>query len=514
MPIESPPPIVHPHEPVPNPNQGRTEFNANMQATFNAWPQTSASQEAMGLWMESTANQTEQWAIDAAQAVTDAAAAGAEQVVLAAAQVTLATTARNQAETFAGNSEESASISAAAANMIGTWTAYGANPIAAFEGMLKHDGTYWIPLVPLADASSVEPGTDPATWEDYIALVSGGLTKVTSATDTTSGNVVDVAWLVSRGIGGAHDASTRTLTNPNNLIGLGIICGLCDGDTLGISGLTGSDFGTLLIEAPGTDASVAGAVALTFKRAGETYVRSSTNATTWTAWDRLRRSGETIPIEDGGTGATTDSDARTALGAAASGAVTGSGLTMTTSRMLGRTSPGTGAIEQLTGSQVRSFAEAAGAGRVADTGITSASARMVGRVASGTGALEELTAAQALSVLGIATDSVTVHGASNWIAGSTRVDLWRIGNRVRAVVRLITASGSSSTASTTFTALIPAGFRPSSSFPTLYMLVAPPTIADIWRAEIEFSTNGNVTFKRTSSSTTLIDFTGTIEWSV
>src|SRR5690606_19793154 len=147
----------------------------------------------------------------------------------------------------------------------GTWTSLGSSAVTAFSGMAFHDGSFYVPLVNLANASSVEPGTDPATWLDYIALVSGGLTKVTSNTDTTTGNVTDVGWLVSRGIGGSHDASGRTFTNPNNLAGLGLISGRCDGETIGISGLTDTDIGVLTIEAQATDTSVAGTVALTFK---------------------------------------------------------------------------------------------------------------------------------------------------------------------------------------------------------------------------------------------------------
>ena len=55
----------------------------------------------------------------------------------------------------------------------------------------------------------------------------------------------------------------------------------------------------------------------------------------------------TLPIANGGTNATTAPDARTALGAAASGAVTASGLTQATARLLGRTTAGTGAPEEI-----------------------------------------------------------------------------------------------------------------------------------------------------------------------
>lgn len=54
-----------------------------------------------------------------------------------------------------------------------------------------------------------------------------------------------------------------------------------------------------------------------------------------------------VPVSLGGTGSTTASDARTSLGVAASGAVTASNLTMTTARVLGRTTVSTGAVEEL-----------------------------------------------------------------------------------------------------------------------------------------------------------------------
>jgi hypothetical protein len=55
----------------------------------------------------------------------------------------------------------------------------------------------------------------------------------------------------------------------------------------------------------------------------------------------------TLAVANGGTGSTTASAARTALGAAASGAATASGLTIATSRILGRTTSGTGALEEI-----------------------------------------------------------------------------------------------------------------------------------------------------------------------
>lgn len=56
----------------------------------------------------------------------------------------------------------------------------------------------------------------------------------------------------------------------------------------------------------------------------------------------------TLPVANGGTGATTAGAALSALGGAASGAVGSSGLTMNTARMLGRTTASAGAIEEIT----------------------------------------------------------------------------------------------------------------------------------------------------------------------
>lgn len=54
-----------------------------------------------------------------------------------------------------------------------------------------------------------------------------------------------------------------------------------------------------------------------------------------------------LPVASGGTNATTAANARTNLGAAASGAITASGLTMDTARLLGRTTASSGAVEEI-----------------------------------------------------------------------------------------------------------------------------------------------------------------------
>ena len=80
-----------------------------------------------------------------------------------------------------------------------------------------------------------------------------------------------------------------------------------------------------------------------------------------------------LPVASGGTGAVTAATARANLGTAASGAVTGSGLTMTTSRLLGRTTASTGAVEEIT----------VGAGLALSAGsLTAGAGTIVGRAYS------------------------------------------------------------------------------------------------------------------------------------
>lgn len=56
----------------------------------------------------------------------------------------------------------------------------------------------------------------------------------------------------------------------------------------------------------------------------------------------------TLPIANGGTNATTASDARTSLGVPATGLITASGLTQNTNKLIGRTTASTGAVEEIT----------------------------------------------------------------------------------------------------------------------------------------------------------------------
>jgi hypothetical protein len=176
--------------------------------------------------------------------------------------------------------------------------------------------------------------------------------------------------------------------------------------------------------------------------------------------DALFGAGPVLLLAKGGTGAATADAALTnfggtvtgkalftsvsaaaalaAIGGAASGAVTASGLTMTTARLLGRTTASTGAVEEITvGNGVEMAAGAlqrsaltgdvtASAGSnttaIANDAVTyakmqnvSATSRALGRKTGGAGDVEELTLSELLDFIGSAAQGdILYRGASAW----------------------------------------------------------------------------------------------------
>jgi hypothetical protein len=108
--------------------------------------------------------------------------------------------------------------------------------------------------------------------------------------------------------------------------------------------LTASQVRTLLNVADGATANT-GTVTSVALSGGTTGLTVSGSPITTSGTITL---AGTLAVANGGTGATTASAARSALGAAASGDITASGATMSTARMLGRTTASTGAIEEIT----------------------------------------------------------------------------------------------------------------------------------------------------------------------
>ena len=138
----------------------------------------------------------------------------------------------------------------------------------------------------------------------------------------------------------------------------------------------------------------------------------------------LQNLGSSITITQGGTGATTAADARTNLGVVATGAVTGSGLTMTAARVLGRTTAATGAIEEMTvgtglslsGGVLSSTSAATGA--VTGSGLTMSTAKVLGRTTAATGAIEEMTIGSGLALSGGVLSSTAGGGSVTSVSGS------------------------------------------------------------------------------------------------
>lgn len=171
-----------------------------------------------------------------------------------------------------------------------------------------------------------------------------------------------------------------------------------------------------------------------------------------------------LAVADGGTGASTAATARTNLGAAASGAVGGSGLTMNTARLLGRTTAAAGAIEEISVGPGLSLSagsiDAVNNGTVTSVAATAPAAgfTITGSPITASGTLtfalaNDLLALENLAVTGMAARTAadtwttrTIQGTAgnitvtngSGVAGDPTINLPNVGTAVTAQLRRIT----------------------------------------------------------------------------
>lgn len=142
----------------------------------------------------------------------------------------------------------------------------------------------------------------------------------------------------------------------------------------------------------------------------------------------------TLPIANGGTGATDASTARSNLSAAGSGAVTGTGITMSTDRILGRTSASTGAIEEIS--------IGSGLSLSAGTLTATASGGTVTSV-SGTGTVNGITLTGTVTSSGSLTLGGTLSGVSLTTQVSGTLPVGNGGTGATTLTGLVVGNGTS-----------------------------------------------------------------------
>lgn len=171
MPIPPDPTLTEAPD-APIRGEDRTVF-ANKANAFVSWMTVFQGQiNNVITWMRSVFTATETEAYNAAQSAasaSDQVTLAADQVALAADQVSLAAGEADRAEAAADNASSQANFGGLWADLTGSV----APPLSTY-----HDGQYWQLLTPLADVTSVEPGTDAGVWllMSETSLDVGGIT--------------------------------------------------------------------------------------------------------------------------------------------------------------------------------------------------------------------------------------------------------------------------------------------------------------------------------------------------
>jgi hypothetical protein len=181
----------------------------------------------------------------------------------------------------------------------------------------------------------------------FRALVAADIPTLNQSTTGTAANVTGTVAVANGGTGATTAANARTNlaaagSGAVGSSGLTMTSARLLGRTTSLTGAVEEiSIGSGLSLSAGTLSASGGGGGVTSFSAGTTGLTPSTGTT-----GAVTLAG-TLAVANGGTGATTAANARTNLAAAGSGAITSSGLTMTSARLLGRTTASTGAVEEL-----------------------------------------------------------------------------------------------------------------------------------------------------------------------
>jgi hypothetical protein len=306
----------------------------------------------------------------------------------------------------------------------------------------------------LADNSPVTGGTginvsgSTINLQTPVSVANGG----TGATTYTPGQL-----LIGNNTGGLTAATLTQGSNIQITNGNGAITISATGSAGGVTTFQTSLTGLTPSSASAGAVTLAGTLGVASGGTGATtltgYVKGSgTSAMTASATIPTSDLTGTLPVANGGTGGTDAATARSNLSAAASGAVTGSGLTVATGRLLGRTTAGTGAIEEisvgsgltLSGGQLSASGGAVSSVSASSSasGFSLSASPSTGAVSVGFSISNDSNARSSLGLGSIATqnsNNVSITGGS--IGGNTSISTTGDGSFGRVTATVGTGSG-------------------------------------------------------------------------